>query len=139
MRLTEREMTVAIETVAKQLFAATRPPWKRDAEAAWLELTPLARYQHKAAVGDAVLPVLMALPEPVQTVGRRSFTDEQYAEAVGPVLQRRVETQEPGAWEAMSEKRRRREIKAMAELTRLAVEALPERRAPDDLVVPDHL
>jgi len=40
MRFTEREMTVAVDTVARQMFAATRPP---SVDVVTLRIEPLVQ------------------------------------------------------------------------------------------------
>ena len=113
MKFTEREMTVGIDAVAQQLFTATLAPWRRAKETAWDLLPKFEKYQRRAAVGEAVIPALLALPER-PTVGKTpEFTREEYAEAAGS--------------------------KAKARLTKLVVEAMPVRQDPDALIVPDTL
>jgi hypothetical protein len=140
MKFTEREMSTAIDAVARRLFAATRPPWRRgSAEAAWQSLTTIERYNRKSAVGEMVLPALQALPER-PTVGTPPvFEAGEYAEAAEAASRALVEHRSPGAWDKMPERRRRRLVKTAAALTRTAVKAMPVRQDPDDLVVPDHL
>lgn len=140
MKFTEREMTTAVEVVAKQLFAATRPPWRKgSADDAWQELRPIDRYHRKAAVGEAVLPALVALPERPTVGARPEFTDEEYADAAEQASRQLVDAREPGAWDGLPAKKRARLVKATAALTRSAVGAMPIRQDPDAIVVPDHL
>lgn len=140
MRFTEREMTVAVDTVARQMFAATRPPWRRgDVDAAWEELRPIDRYQRKKAVGETVLPALDALPERPTVGAHPEFSDEEYTEAATAGGRALLEQRSPGAWDRMPERRRRRLVRAAAALTRTAIRAMPVRRDPDDATVPDHL
>lgn len=140
MRFTEPELTAAIDGVARQMFAATRPPWRRGgAEAAWESLAPFQKYQRRAAVGEVVLPALQALPER-PTVGEHPhFADEEYDDAAEAASRALMEHRSPGAWDAMPERRRRRLVRSAAGLTRTAVAQMPVRRDPDDLRVPDHL
>lgn len=140
MRFTEREMTVAVDTVAQQMFAATRPPWRRkDVEAAWQALRPIDRYQRKKAVGETVLPALNALPERPTVGAHPEFSDEEYTEAATVGSRALLEQRSPGAWDEMPERRRRRLVRAAAALTRSAIRAMPVRQDPDDVTVPDHL
>ena len=67
------------------------------------------------------------------------FSDEEYHEAAVAGSRALVEQRDPGAWERMPERRRRRLVRAAAALTRTAVRAMPVRHDPDDLTVPDHL
>ncbi|HSX68849.1 hypothetical protein [Nocardioides sp.] len=119
MKFTEREMTVGIDKVAQQLFAATLPPWRKAKETAWELLPKFEKYQRKAAVGEAVLPALIALPERPTVGATPEFTKDEYAAAAGS--------------------------KAAAKLTKLVVEAMPIRKdadallGTDDFVVPDSL
>lgn len=119
MKFTEREMTVGIDKVAQALFTATLPPWRKEKQTAWELLPKFEKYQRRAAVGEAVIPALIALPERPTVGATPEFSKEEYAAAAGS--------------------------KAKAKLTRLVVEAMPLRRDPDallgtdDFVVPDTL
>jgi hypothetical protein len=140
MRFTEHEMTVAVDAVARRLFAATSPPWRRGgADAAYDALTMAQRYPRKAAAGEIVLPVLVALPERPTVDARPEFTQAEYDEAAEAGSRELLDHRRPGAWDAMPARRRRRLVAAAAELTRVGVEAMPIRRDPDALIVPDHL
>ncbi len=140
MRFTERELTAAVDGVARRLFAATRPPWRRRrADAAWEALPPIEKYNRRSAVGEMVLPALQALPERPTVDARPVFDDEEYAEAAEAASRQLLEHRNPGAWDTMPEGRRRRLVRTTAALTRSAVQAMPVRQDPDDLVVPDHL
>ncbi len=146
MKFTEREMTVAVEGVAKELFTATLGRRARkDPEAAWRALPKFEQYQRKAAVGEAILPALIALPER-PTVGETpAFTDEEYAAAATRSAEALLEQRMPGAWESLAQRERDRLVRGTEELTRSAVAAMPIRRDPDalmstdDFVVPDSL
>jgi hypothetical protein len=140
MRFTERELTAAVEGVARRLFAATRPPWRRSGvDAAWAALAPIDKYNRKAAVGVMVLPALQALPERPTVGARPEFSDDEYDEAAGAASRALLEHRSPGAWDKMPTRRRSRVVRTTAALTRTAVQAMPVRQDPDDLVVPDHL
>lgn len=140
MRFTEHEMTVAVDAVARRLFAVTRPPWRRgDVDAAYDALTMAERYPRKVAAGEIVLPVLTALPERPTVDARPEFTQSEYDEAAEAGSRQLLDHRRPGAWEAMSTRRRRRIVTAAAQLTRVGVGAMPIRRDPDALFVPDHL
>ena len=139
MKFTEPELTVAVGAVARGLFAATRPPWRRGGhDEAWAGLTPVERYQRTATVGEMVLPALLALPERPTVGARPEFTSEEYAEAAEVATRGLLDHRSPGAWEKLPERRRRRLVKATAALTRSAVASMPLRQDPDALVVPDH-
>ncbi len=140
MRFTEHEMTVAVDAVARQLFAQTRPPWRRaDPDAAFAALDTRRRYRSKATAGELVLPVLTALPERPTIGAPPRFTDEEYAEAAASAGRQVMEHRRPGAWDALSARRRGRLVEASARLTKAAVAAMPVRQDPDALIVPDHL
>lgn len=140
MKFTEREMTTAIEVVARQLFSATRPPWRRgSAEEAWDSLAPIEKYHRRAAVGEAVLPALVALPERPTVGARPEFSPEEYAEAAEAASRSLVDQRAPDTWDGLPDKKRSRMVRATAALTRAAVEAMPIRQDPDAIIVPDHL
>jgi hypothetical protein len=140
MRFTEREMTVAVDAVARRLYVATRMPWRRGgADAAWDSLGTIDRYNRKAAVGEAVLPALVALPERPTVGARPEFTKDEYAAAAEVASRTLLEQRKPGSWDALPERRRRRLVAATAALTRSAVAAMPVRQDPDALTAPDHL
>ncbi|HEX5769739.1 MAG TPA: hypothetical protein VFY11_02160 [Nocardioidaceae bacterium] len=140
MRFTEREMTVAVDAVARRLFTATRMPWRRGgSDAAWEALAPIERYNRKTAVGETILPALLALPERPTVGARPAFDDEEYAAAAEVGARALLEHRSPDAWDRMPVRRRQRLVKANVALTRMAVDAMPVRQDPDAVVVPDHL
>ena len=140
MKFTEPEMTAAVEAVARELFASTRAPWRRGRpDAAWEGLSPMEKYKRKSAVGELLLPVLQALPERPTVGAPPVFTDEEYAEAAETTGRALLEHRTPGVWNSMSERRRRRLLRASVAMARTAVAAMPVRQDPDNLVVPDHL
>ncbi len=140
MRFTEHEMTVGVDAVARELFAATRPPWKRQGSAAAFEaLDKARRYRHKAAAGEVVLPVLTALPERPTVGATPVFSDAEWREAAELGSREVLDFRTPGGWEAMGERKRRKVVDGAVALTRVAVAAMPLRSDPDALVVPDHL
>lgn len=138
MRFTEAEMTAAVEAVARQLYAATRPPWRRGGvDAAWREMKPMDKYRRKAAAGEMVLPALVELPERPTVGARPEFTAAEYEEAATTGTRDLLERRSPGSWASMPERRRRRLVRTTALLTRVGVRAMPVRQDPDALVVPD--
>jgi hypothetical protein len=140
MRFTEHEMTVAVDAVARRLFAATRPPWRRgDADSAYDALSRAEAYPRKAAAGEIVLPVLTALPERPTVGVRPEFSASEYDAAAEAGSRQLVDHRRPGAWDAMPARRRRRLVATAAALARVGVGAMPVRQDPDALVVPDHL
>ena len=140
MKFTEREMTVGIDVVAQRLHAAMRGPFRqRKAAAAWDDLAAFAKYQRRAAIGEAVLPALLALPERPTVGAPPAFTAAEYEAAAEDSTRSLLEVRKPGAWDGLSEKKRRRMTQATAALTRSVVEAMPVRQDPDALIVPDDL
>ncbi|VXC49209.1 hypothetical protein [Nocardioides sp. AX2bis] len=140
MRFTEHEMTVGVEAVARELFAATRPPWKRQSVVADFEsLDKARRYRHKAAAGEVVLPVLTALPDRPTVGATPAFTDEEWREAAEQGSRQVLDFRTEGGWEALGERKRRKLLDGAVALARVAVAAMPLRSDPDALVVPDHL
>jgi hypothetical protein len=86
-----------------------------------------------------VLPALQALPERPTVGARPVFDAREYAEAAEAASRQLLEHRNPGAWDEMPGGRRRRLVRTTAALTRSAVQTMPVRQDPDDLVVPDHL
>ncbi len=140
MRFTEHEMTAGVDAVARELFAATRPPWRRGSTAtAYDRLDRAQRYHRLAAAGEIVLPVLVALPERPTVGATPDFSAEEYAEAAAAALREVHEHRSPDGWDSLGTRRRRALVAVAARLTRTAVRAMPHRGDPDALVVPDHL
>lgn len=140
MRFTEHEMTVGVDAVARELFAATRPPWKRQSVVADFEaLDKARRYRHKVVAGEVVLPVLTALPERPTVGATPVFDDEEWRAAAEQGNREVLDFRTPGGWEALGERKRRKLLDGAVALTRVAVAAMPLRSDPDALVVPDHL
>jgi hypothetical protein len=86
MRLTERELTVALEGVAKSVLSAQDKDvrkGRRTADDAWAALTKYQRYQMLAGLGDQLLGVLVALPDVEVAIGTRpTFTNAEIEAAV---------------------------------------------------------
>ncbi len=132
MRLTERELTVALEGTAKTVLAAQDKDvrkGRRTADDAWAALTRYQRYQMLSGLGDQVLGVLVALPDVEVEVGTRpTFTEAQISQAVQEV-----------AGEETRGLRGKVLLKARVALVQIALSHVPPRADPDALVVPDHL
>jgi hypothetical protein len=132
MRLTERELTVALEGAAKSVLAAKDKDvrrGRRTADDAWAALSRYQRYQMLDGLGAQVLGVLVALPDIEVEVGTRpTFTDEQVAAAV----RERAGESERGL-------RAKVLLKARVALVQLTLSHVPPRADPDALIVPDHL
>lgn len=124
MKFTEREFTVAVDELAQQLFAASRPRWKRKGvDEAWRELAPMEKYGLRTTVGDLALPVLVALPERPTVGATPAFSDEEWADATAAAFPD-ADADKQGAAQMMA---------------RAAVELMPIRQDPDAIVIPDHL
>ncbi len=132
MRLTERELTVALEGAAKSVLAAQDKDvrkGRRTVDDAWAALTKYQRYQMLAGLGDQLLGPLVALPDIEVPVGTRpTFTDEQVTAAV-----------EERAGDELRGLRGKVLLKARVALVQLALSHVPPRADPDALIVPDHL
>ena len=131
MRFTERELTLALEGVAKSVLAAqdkTVRKGRRTADEAWLALTKYQRFQLLDGLGDQLLAVLVALPDVEVAPGTRpSFTDAEVRAAVEERL---------GEVRGV---RRKVLLEARVALVQLALQQVPPRQDPDALIVPDHL
>jgi len=124
MKFTEREFTVAVDELAQQLFAASRPRWKRrGVDEAWRELPPMEKYALRTTVGDLALPVLVALPERPTVGAAPEFSDDEWNEATAAAFP-----------DADADKRA-----AAQTMARATVEVMPIRQDPDAIVIPDHL
>ncbi len=124
MKFTERELTVAVDELAQQLFAATRPRWKRKGvDEAWRELPAMQKYGHRTAVADLALPVLIALPERPTVGAVPEFTDAEWTAAAEAGFPDRDEQHKTVA----------------VAMARDAVRLMPIRQDPDAIIVPDHL
>lgn len=124
MRFTEREMTVAIDRLAQQAYAASLPRRKRkNADAEWHALPPIQKYGVRSTVADLALPVLIALPDRPTVGAVPQFSDDEWASSV-----------EAGFPEADEAHRA-----AALVMARAAVEVMPIRQDPDALVIPDYL
>lgn len=132
MRLTERELTLALEGAAKSVLAAQDKEvrkGRRTADDAWAGLTKFQRYTMLAGLGEQLLGPLVALPDREVAIGERpSATD---AEVEAAVLER--------GGEELRGLRGKVLVKARVALVQLALSHVPPRADPDALVVPDHL
>ena len=132
MKLTERELTAALEGAAKSVLSAQDKDvrkGRRTADDAWAALTKYQRYQMLAGLGDQLLGVLVALPDVEVAIGTRpTVTNAQIEAAV----------QERGGDELRG-LRGKVLLKARVALVQLALSNVPPRADPDALVVPDHL
>ena len=131
MRFTEHEMTAALTGAAKAVLAAQNKDVRKgrvDIDELWNGLDRYQRFQVLNALGDEILPVLVALPDIEVASGTRpAFTDEQITQAVEEQLG------EGGGL------RRKAVVLARVALVRTALACVPPRSDPDALIVPDHL
>lgn len=132
MRLSEGELTAALEGAAKSVLAAQDKDvrkGRRTAEDAWAALGKMQRYQLIAGLGDQLLGVLVALPDAEVAIGERpTATDAEIESTV----------QEQGG-EELRGLRGKVVLKARVALVQLALSHVPPRSDPDALIVPDHL
>lgn len=135
MRFTENELTQAMTGAGKTVVAARRDVrrdvrrGRRDADEVWSAMSRHERFTVLNALGDKILPVLVALPEiDVATDTRPTFTVTEVTETVEGVV-----AADLGA------ARRAVEVRARVALVQQALAHLPVRRDPDVLEVPDHL
>lgn len=132
MRWAEHELTAALTGAAKTVFAVKDRDvrrGRRDVDEAWQALTTVQRFHLLDALGDQVLPVLVALPDvEVEPGTRPTYTDEQVARAVEEKL---------GG--ELGRLKRAVLVKGRVALVQAALAAVPPRSDPDALTVPDHL
>ncbi len=90
MRFTEHELTTALTGAAKQALAARRKDVRKgrtDIDTVWEETDRYRRFQVLDALGDQLLPVLVALPDVDVVPGTRpAFTARQVTDAVEQCL-----------------------------------------------------
>jgi len=132
MRFTEHELTAALTGAAKTVLAAQSKDVRKgrtDIDTLWNGMTKFQRFSALDALGDQILPVLVALPDVEVPSGTRpSFTDQQI-----------VETVEARLGDEGGKLRRKVVVVARVALVRTALEHVPPRTDPDALIVPDHL
>ncbi|WP_372728886.1 hypothetical protein [Nocardioides sp.] len=125
MRFTEHEMTVALAGCAKAMLATQRKDIRKgqvDVDEAWEQLGGYQRFTMLDALGGQVLPVLHALPDVEVPDGTRpTFTDQQIRATVEETL---------GEAEG-GRLRRKATLAARVALVKIALNAVPPRRAPD--------
>ena len=136
MRFTEHELTAALTGAAKTVMAAQDKDVRKgrlDVDAAWDQLDRYQRFRLLDALGDQVLPVLVALPDiEVPTGTRPTYTDAQVTETVEGLVG-------DGGSEKVARVKRKVVVKARVALVQAALSHLPPRSDPDALIVPDHL
>lgn len=131
MRFTEHELTAALAGAAKVVLAADRRLRKRgvDVDTAWDQMDRYQRFKVLDALGDQVLPVLVALPDVDVAPGTRpTYDDRVVAEVVDGLVAK-----------GRGRLRRAVEVKARTALVQAALAAVPPRRDPDALLSGDDL
>jgi hypothetical protein len=130
MRFTEHELTAALTGAAKVMLAAQRKDVRKgkvDVDTAWADMDRYQRFQLLDALGDQMLPVLVALPDVDVAPGTRpTYTDDQVRETVEERLDKG-----PGKL------RRAVIVRARTALVQAALGSLPPRLDPDALTTPD--
>lgn len=130
VRFTENEMTQAMAGAAKSVLATRKDVRKQklDVDDVWEQMSRYERFQVLDALGDQVLPVLVALPDvEVEPGTRPTFTDDQVRETV-----------EAGVGD-VGRLQRAVLVRTRIALVNAALAAIPPRQDPDALIVPDHL
>nr|WP_246305436.1 hypothetical protein [Nocardioides marinisabuli] len=115
---------------AKSVLATRKDVRKQklDVDDVWEQMSRYERFQVLDALGDQVLPVLVALPDvEVEPGTRPTFTDEQVRETV-----------EAGVGD-VGRLQRAVLVRTRIALVNAALAAIPPRQDPDALIVPDHL
>lgn len=126
MRFTEHELTAALTGAAKTVLAADRRTRRKgvDADTQWEELDRFQRFKMLDALGDQVLPVLVALPDVDVAPGTRpTYTDEQVSEVVAGLL-----------GDGGGRIRRAALVKVRTALVQTALASVPPRLDPDALL-----
>lgn len=124
MRFTEAELTAALTGAAKSVMASRKLRRRgTDVDAAWDSLSPYQRFKLLDAVGDQVLPVLVALPDVDVAPGTRpSYSTEQVQEVVAGLV-----------GDGLGKVQRLVAVKARTALVRTALSHVPPRFDPDAL------
>jgi hypothetical protein len=100
---------------------------KVDVDTAWADMDRYQRFQLLDALGDQMLPVLVALPDVDVAPGTRpTYTDDQVRETVEEKLD-----------EGPGKLRRAVIVRARTALVQAALGSLPPRLDPDALTTPD--
>lgn len=129
MRFTEHELTAALHGAAKLVVGSDRKLRRKgvDVETAWATMDRYQRFKVLDALGDQILPVLVALPDVVVEPGARpSYSDREVSEVVTGLL-----------GEGGGRMRRAVVVKARTALVQAALASIPPRLDPDALLAPD--
>ncbi|HET7735004.1 MAG TPA: hypothetical protein VFK52_03445 [Nocardioidaceae bacterium] len=124
MRFTEAELTAALTGAAKGVMASRKLRRRgTDVDTAWDSLDPYQRFKLLDAVGDQVLPVLVALPDVDVAPGTRpSYTTQQVQEVVAGLV-----------GDGLGKVQRLVAVKARTALVQTALAHVPPRLDPDAL------
>jgi hypothetical protein len=125
MRFTEHELTAALTGAAKSVHANSKEVRKRklDPDSAWDELGRYERFQLLDALGNQILPVLVALPDVEVAPGTRpSYSVDQV---------RRVVEEQVG--DDLGRMKRAVVVRARTVLVQTALAHVPPRLDPDAL------
>jgi hypothetical protein len=132
MKLTERELTAALQGASQSVLATQDKEvrkGRRTADEAWQALSKYQRYVLLDGLSDQVLPVLVALPDVEVPIGERpSVPDAVIASTVAEC-----------AGEDGRGLRGKVVVAARVALVKIALANVPPRADPDAFVVPDHL
>ena len=124
MRFTEAELTAALTGAAKSVMASRKLRRRgTDVDTAWDSLGPYQRFKLLDAVGDQVLPVLVALPDVDVAPGTRpSYSTQQVQEVVAGLV-----------GDGLGKVQRLVAVKARTALVQTALAHVPPRLDPDAL------
>jgi hypothetical protein len=130
MRFTEHELTAALTGAAKSVVAARRKDVRKgvvDIDTAWEAMDRMERFRVLDALGDQVLPALVALPDVEVAPGTRpSYSDRQVTETVAGLV-----------GDDVGKLRRAVLVKARTALVQTALAHVPPRLDPDALIQAD--
>ena len=124
MRFTEAELTAALTAAAKTVLAGKKLRRRgTGVDTAWDNLDPYQRFKLLDAVGDQVLPVLVALPDVDVAPGTRpSYSTQQVQEVVAGLV-----------GDGRGKVQRLVAVKARTALFQTALSHVPPRLDPDAL------
>jgi len=125
MRFTEHELTAALTGAAKSVVAARKRFRKGgvDIDTAWDAMDRYEKFQLLDALGNQILPVLVALPDVEVAPGTRpSYPNRQVSETVARLVA-----------DDVGKLRRAIVVKARTALVQTALAHVPPRLDPDAL------
>jgi hypothetical protein len=123
MRFTEHELTLALTGAAKSVLPRKYRKRGMDIDTAWASMDRYQRFMLLDAVGNQILPVLVALPDVDVAPGARpSYSTRQVEETVVGLV-----------GNDLGKLRRRVMVKARTALVQTALAHVPPRLDPDAL------